>query len=72
MTGLNFRHVTLFYRGSVIYQTCAGHIEISILRLMLIGDKNCYFSAVVKCSRCPLLDDVNVNYMATNHCNLPF
>ena len=44
MTGLNFRHISFFYRkfGPVIYQTCAGwirypdvgHIENSIFRLV--------------------------------------
>ena len=43
MTGLNFRHISYFYRkcGPVIYQTCtgwirypdAGHIENSIFHL---------------------------------------
>ena len=44
MTGLNFKHISYFYRkfGPVIYQTCtgwirypdAGHIENSIFRLV--------------------------------------
>ena len=47
MTGLNFRHISYFYRkfGPVIYQTCtgwirypdAGHIENSIFRLVEPG-----------------------------------
>ena len=55
MTGLNFRHISFFYRkfGSVIYQVCAGwirypdggHIENSIFRLvLLIGSEDPYMN----------------------------
>ena len=49
MTGLNFRHISYFYRkfGPVIYPTCtgwirypdAGHIENSIFRLVCLKKK---------------------------------